>query len=72
MSAKTDRDVSYSYDDLLSGKINSYSVVIGVAKRAREIVSEHELRGEPLDVNPVILALQDFKENVYEIVPADK
>ncbi len=59
-----------SIDEMLSGKKSRYSLVIGVAKRAREIASEAEEAGEAGDIlteKPVNLAINDFKEHKYEL-----
>lgn len=56
-----------SIDDMLSGKKSRYSLVIGVAKRAREIASLAEKNGEILIEKPVNLAIKDFKEHKYEL-----
>ena len=56
-----------SIDDMLAGKQSRYSLVIAVAKRAREISDEYNERGEVLDEKPVLLAVDDFKNHKYEI-----
>ena len=59
-----------SIDEMLSGKKSRSSLVIGVAKRAREIASEAEEAGEAGDIlteKPVNLAINDFKEHKYEL-----
>ncbi|MGN0517572.1 MAG: DNA-directed RNA polymerase subunit omega [Acutalibacteraceae bacterium] len=53
-----------SVDDMLSGKQSRYSLVIAVAKRAREIA---EKLPEDSKEKPVLLAVEDFKEHKYEI-----
>ena len=45
-----------------------YSVVIAVAKRAREIVEEAEENNQILVEKPVDLAVQDFVDNKYRII----
>jgi DNA-directed RNA polymerase subunit omega len=45
-----------------------YSVVIAVAKRAREIVEEAEENNQILIEKPVDLAVQDFVDNKYRII----
>ena len=44
-----------------------YSLVIGIAKRAREIASNAEQNGNILTEKPVNLAINDFKEHKYEL-----
>lgn len=53
-----------SVDDMLLGKQSRYSLVIAVAKRAREIA---EKLPEDSKEKPVLLAVEDFKEHKYEI-----
>lgn len=57
-----------SVDDMLSGKQSRYSLVIAVAKRAREIA---EKLPEDSKEKPVLLAVEDFKEHKYEIYEPD-
>lgn len=61
-----------SIDDMLAGKQSRYSLVIAVAKRAREISDEYNERGEVLDEKPVLLAVDDFKSHKYEIRESDE
>ncbi len=56
-----------SIDEMLSGKKSRYSLVIGIAKRAREIASNAEQNGDILTEKPVNLAINDFKEHKYEL-----
>lgn len=60
-----------SIDDMLSGKKSRYSLVIGVAKRAREIAQESAQEGKIITEKPVNLAIEDFKEHRYEILEPD-
>lgn len=62
-----------SVDDMLSGKESRYALVIGVAKRAREIAQEFEERGIITDEKPVLLAIEDFKNHKYNLLePEDE
>ncbi len=45
----------------LKGKNSRYAVVVGVAKRARQITDEAEANKEILVEKTVSLAIQDFK-----------
>ncbi|WP_099204331.1 DNA-directed RNA polymerase subunit omega [Scatolibacter rhodanostii] len=45
-----------------------YSLVIAVAKRARQITEELEAKGEDMIEKPVDLAVQDFVAGKYDIV----
>ncbi|MBQ3970346.1 MAG: DNA-directed RNA polymerase subunit omega [Clostridia bacterium] len=60
-----------SIDDMLAGKQSRYSLVIGVAKRAREIADEYNERGEICDDKTVLLAVDEFKDHKYEILEPD-
>ncbi len=44
-----------------------YSLVIAVAKRAREITEEYETQGEIMIEKPVDLAVKDFVMEKYSI-----
>ncbi|MBE6806584.1 MAG: DNA-directed RNA polymerase subunit omega [Ruminococcaceae bacterium] len=46
----------------LQGKSSRYAVVVGVAKRARQITEEAEENKEILVDKTVSLAIKDFKE----------
>ena len=48
--------------EMLQGKNSRYAVVIGVAKRARQIAEEAEANKEILVEKTVSLAINDFKQ----------
>ena len=48
-----------SLDDMLTGKESRYALVIGVAKRAREIAAEAEALEQELPKKPVTLAIEE-------------
>ncbi len=48
--------------EVLQGKNSRYAVVIGVAKRARQIAEEAEANKEILVDKTVSLAIKDFKD----------
>ena len=54
--------------ETIRGKDSRYAVVVGVAKRARDIADAAEAGGEILIEKPVSLAIGDFKngEDVYK------
>lgn len=57
-----------SIDDMLLGRKSKYSLVIAVAKRARQIVDE-SIKSETIIVEkPVSLAIEDFKQHRYFIL----
>lgn len=57
-----------SVDDMFSGKKSRYSLVIAVAKRAREITDEINSSNKLSTEKPVSLAIDDFKQHKYEIL----
>lgn len=62
-----------SVDEMLAGRKSRYALVIGVAKRAREIASEYEESETILNEKPVLLAIDDFKSHRYNILePEDE
>ncbi len=62
-----------SLDDMLKGKESRYALVIGVAKRAREIAQEFKDENVITDEKPVLLAIEDFKNHKYNILePEDE
>ena len=60
-----------SLDDMLSGKESRYALVIGVAKRAREIADEFKQEGVITEEKPDLLAIEDFKNHKYNILEPD-
>ena len=48
--------------------ISDYSLVVGIAKKAREIASEAELKGEILEEKPVDLAVQEYIDHKFKII----
>ncbi len=62
-----------SVENMLKGKESRYALVIGVAKRAREIAQNFEENGIITEDKPVLLAIEDFKNNKYNILePEDE
>lgn len=57
-----------SADLIIDPKQSRYSLVIGVAKRARQIVEEAEKNGQILIEKPVDLAVHDFMDEKYRLV----
>ena len=51
--------------------LNQYSLVIAVAKRAREIAEKADREGAMLADKPVDLAVQDFVQDRYRILEPD-
>ena len=52
----------------LKGNNSRYAVVVGVAKRAREIAEEAENGGVILTEKPVSLAISDIKGGDYRLI----
>ncbi len=57
-----------SINDLVKDNESRYSLVIAVAKRARQIAQEAEEEGVVLKDNPVKLAINDFADKQVAIV----
>lgn len=60
-----------SVDDMFSGKKSRYALVIGVAKRAREISTYFNENQIVTKDKPVLLAIEDFKNHRYNILEPD-
>lgn len=48
--------------------MNQYTLVLAVAKRARQISEKAESEGAKLDDKPVDMAVQDFIHDRYRII----
>ena len=57
--------------EILQGKNSRYAVVVGVAKRARQIAEEAEANKEILVEKTVSLAIQDFKAGECTLFAAE-
>ncbi len=55
----------------LKGKNSRYAVVVGVAKRARQIAEEAEANKEILIEKTVSLAIKDFREGDCTLLVLD-
>lgn len=55
----------------LKGTNSRYAVVVGVAKRARQIAEQAEADKEILIEKPVSLAIQDFRSGDCSIIVDD-
>ena len=56
-----------SVEQMLKGERDDYSLVVAVARRAREIVDETVTTGEIITEKPVRIALKEFENNKYDI-----
>jgi DNA-directed RNA polymerase subunit omega len=52
-------------------KISTYSLVVGIAKKAREISVDAETRGEILTDKPVDMAVQEYINHEFEIIETE-
>lgn len=52
---------------LLSETDSSYSLVIAIAKRARDIVKKSEEEGKSLDDKPVNIAIDEFGAHRFKV-----
>lgn len=56
-----------SVENMLKGKESKYSLVMAVAKRAREITTEIYRGKAKVTEKPVNLAIKDFKDGKYTV-----
>ncbi len=61
-----------SMNQLISKNESCYSLVVGVAKRAREIADELYEKGEILKEKPVKTAVEELAAGKYRIVDDNK
>ena len=59
-------------DSLLQGKQSKYALVVGVAKRAREISEKAEEDGEIMIEKPVSIALDEILSGKYKIIEPEE
>lgn len=52
--------------------LSNYSIVVAVAKRARDIADNAEKAGEILIEKPVDLAVRDFIQHKYKVAVPDE
>ncbi len=60
-----------SVENMLSGKESRYALVIGVAKRARQISERLSAHRVVTEEKPVLLAIEDFKNHRVNLVAPD-
>lgn len=58
-----------SVNDLITDDETCYSFVVGIAKRARKISETANDEGVLLDEKPVQIAVREFTEGKYHILP---
>ena len=61
-----------SATEMLKENESYYSLVVGVAKRARQIAEEAEEKGEILSEKPVQLAVQELAQGQFKIKEASE
>ena len=61
-----------SLNELMENGQDTYSFVVAVAKRAREIANDSEERHEILEDKPVKLAVDEFASGRCELAPKQK
>lgn len=61
-----------SVNQIISKNESCYSLVIAVAKRAREIAEELYKNGKTLEEKPVKTAVEEFASGKYKIIEAPK
>ncbi len=52
-------------------KISTYSLAVGIAKRARRIAEDAEIRGEIMDDKPVDVAVEQYLNHEFRIVETE-
>jgi len=61
-----------SLESLIKGGRSRYSLVIAVARRAREIVEDAENKGVKLEDKPVNIAVHELSEGKYDFKELDE
>ncbi len=61
-----------SANQLLNSNESCYSLVVGVAKRAREISDELVQNKKTLEEKPVKTAVEEYAKGEFKIVPGKK
>lgn len=64
--------VNFDLNKILKGHTSRYSLVIAVAKRAREISENAAEKGEILIEKPVSLAIEEIADNKYDIIEPEE
>lgn len=59
-------------DSLLQGKQSKYALVVGVAKRARQIAETYEEEGIVTDEKPVLVAIDEIESHEINILEPDE
>ncbi len=64
--------INVDLKDLLKDGISRYSLVVGVAKRSRDLSDEAKENGEILVEKPVSLAVEDLLDGYYTIKESEE
>ena len=59
-------------DSLLQGKLSKYALVVGVAKRAREITQTFEEEQIVTEDKPVLIAIKEIEGHEINILEPDE
>ena len=59
-------------DELFAGKQSKYALVVGVSKRAREITEEFEKNEVVTEEKPVLMAIEEIRNNEVDLVEPDE
>lgn len=57
-----------TFEEVMPSGESHYSMVLGIAKRARQIVDEADEDGEILDEKPVSIAVRELKQGKYKLI----
>ena len=59
-------------DELFAGKQSKYALVVGVAKRARDITENFDREGVVTEEKPVLIAIEEIKNHQINLVEPDE
>lgn len=59
-------------DELFAGKQSKYALVVGVAKRARDITENFDREGVVTEEKPVLIAIDEIKNHQINLVEPDE
>lgn len=59
-------------DELFAGKQSKYALVVGVAKRARDITENFDREGIVTEEKPVLIAIDEIKNHQINLLEPDE
>ena len=59
-------------DELFAGKQSKYALVVGVAKRARDITENFDREGVVTEEKPVLIAIDEIKNHQINLLEPDE